>query len=250
MIFRLPVLLFSLLILCGCSKVLDFEDLSSSEISIAHLKSLCKGDHYPITGGYTIRGVVVATDELGEFNNSIVIVDRSGGLEIAVDSHKIAEALPTYSEVKVTCNGLMLARIGGKIELGMPPSGNFPLDNIDETMFERHIHILGVCQEFTPAIKCFSEIGVEDISAIIRFDNIRLCDEEQGLSWCDKINDEPITTYRTFIDREGVSFTVRTLASCQYAKEPIPTKEISVIGVIDYSNNRYFLQIANKWFTQ
>ncbi len=244
MIFRLTTILFSLLTLLACSD--DCVNSTTQEVSIAYLKSLCKGDHYRITENYSIRGVVVATDWLGEFYKSAVIVDKTGGLEFAVDSRNIQEHLSIYSEATILCNGLMLARIGGKIELGAPPTSDFPLDNIDDMMFDRYIRVMGLCEDFAPTTKEFSEIGVSDISAFICFENIRICDEERGLAWCDIVDGKPITTYRTFIDHKGDTFAVRTLPYCIYATKTIPTKEITVIGVIDYSDNRYFLRIANK----
>ena len=197
----------------------------SGSVSIAYLKSLCKGDHYNITSDYTISGVVVANDWLGECIKSIVVVDRSGGIEIAIDSNNIAVSLPVFSEVEIFCNGLTLARVGGKIELGKPSYGEFPLANIEER---------------------FSDISVADISAVVRFDNIHICEDEQGLCWCDMVDDKPITTYRTFVDADGNRFAVRILSTCYYAADKIPEKEVSLTGVIDYSDNRYFLRIVNK----
>ncbi len=235
------------LLFIGCSAP-ESTSTEPKEVSIAYLKSLCRGDHYRIVNDYTVRGVVVATDWLGEMNKSAVIVDSSGGLEFAIDSRHIYEHLPILSEIEILCNGLMLARIGGKIELGAPPTGAFPLDNIDDEMFERYIRVVGTCSDFVPQTKQFTEISAEDISSIVRFDNVRICEEEQGLSWCDIEDGKPITTYRTLIDNEGNTFAIRTLGTCHYAKEKMPTKEISVTGVIDYSDNRYFLRIVNKWF--
>ena len=247
MIFRILGIIYSLLLLISCSTT-ESATSQPKEVSIAYLKSLCQGDHYRIVNDYTVRGVVVATDWLGEMNKSAVIVDSSGGLEFAIDSRDINEHLPIYSEVEILCNGLMLARIGGKIELGAPPTGTFPLDNIDDEMFDRYIRVIGSCKDFTPTTKRFTDICADDISTVVRFENVRICEEEQGLSWCDLENDKPKTTYRTLIDRDGNTFAVRTLGTCHYATEIMPTKEISVVGVIDYSANRYFLRIVNKWF--
>ena len=245
MILRLLILLFSTLLLLACSN--GFEDNPSIQnISIAHLKSLCNGDHYRIVNDYIVRGVVVTTDWLGEMVQSAVIVDRSGGLEIAIDSHNVGNLLPIYSEVEVLCNGLMLARIGGKIEMGAPSTGNFPLANIDEEMVGRYIRIVGTNANFKPITKRFAEIGTADISAIVRFDNVRICKEEEGLLWCDIVDGEAVTTFRTFVDAQGERFALRTLPTCNYARERIPTKEVSVVGVIDYSDNRYFLRLVNK----
>ena len=249
MIFRFTTLLFSLLSFIACTSPFNdgTTDSSPQEVSIAHLKSLCKGDHYRIAKEYTIRGVVIATDWLGELNKSAIIVDETGGLEIAIDSRNISEHLPIYSEVTILCNGLMLARIGGKIELGAVPMGDFPLNNIDDEMFDRYIQVVGVCEDFAPPTKRISDIGVADISSVVRLDNLRLYSEEQGLKWCDTVDGKAETTYRTFIDSEGNTIDIRTLSSCTYALEEIPQNEITVIGAIDYSDNRYFLRIVNKW---
>lgn len=246
MIFRLLVLICSSLLLVRCSNDKGATP-HTEEVSIAYLKSLCKGDHHYIADDFMVRGVVVATDWLGEMRKSAVIVDDSGGLELAIDSDSISVHLPIYSEVTILCNGLMLARVGGKIEIGAPPTGTFPLDNIDDGMIGRYIRVTGVREDFKPLTKRFADIGVGDISNLVRFDKVRICDEEQGLSWCDIEYGEPVTTYRTLVDDTGDTFAVRILDSCYYAREKIPKREVSVAGVIDYSANRYFLRIVNKW---
>lgn len=251
MIFRL-LTFFSILLFSACSTTPPSEGSSQSrEVSIAYLKSLCKGEHHRITEDISIRGVVVATDWLGELYKSAIIIDETSGLEIAIDSHNTSKHLPIYSEVSILCNGLMLARIGGKIELGAPPTGDFPLDNISDEMLNRYIRIMGICADFEPAIKRFSDICAKDISTLVCFEDIRLCDEEQGLEWCDADEEgKSTTTHRTFLDSDGNTFTIRILPSCSYAKEEIPTNEITVVGVIDYADNRYFLRIVNKWIIQ
>ena len=245
MISRLLTLILSLFTLFACSDVP--EENGPKRVTTAYLKSLCRGDHYRIVEDLSIRGVVVATDWLGELNKSLIVVDPTGGIEVAIDCKEIAGRVPIFSEVEILCSGLALARIGSKIELGAMPTGDFPLDNIDDVMFDRYIRVVGVCSDFEASTKRFSEVGSDDISNIFRFEGIRICDEERGLKWCDTDeNNEPITTYRTFVDSEGYTLAVRTLATCDYATESIPTNEITVIGAIDYSDNRYFLKVVNK----
>lgn len=247
MIFRLLIALISaIFISCSNSASHIGDSPESGEVSIAYLKSLCKGEHYTITNDYSISGIIVATDWCGEMNKSAVVVDRSGGLEFAIDIRNINESLPIYSKVTIFCNGLTLARIGGKIELGATPTGDFPLGNIDDEMLSRYIRIDGVCEDFEATTKRITEIGADDISAIIKFDNLRICDVEQDMAWCDMVDGEPITTFRTLADREGNTIAVRILATCDYADVAMPTKEISVVGIVDFADNRYFLRIVNK----
>ena len=245
MIFLL-LTIFSMLCAVACEPSSNNAPSRSEEVSIAHLKSLCKGDHYRIVSDYTVRGIVVATDWLGELHNSAIIIDESGGLEIAIESQNISKQLPIFSEVKIACNGLMLARIGSKIELGLPPTGDFPIDNIDDEKFGRYVRIEGVNSDVVAPTKRFSEIGADDISRLVRFDNVRIVLDEPKMLWCNIVDDAPQTTFRTLVDSEGYTFDLRILSTCYYATEEVPTNEISVIGVIDYSDNRYFLRIINK----
>lgn len=249
MIYRAIILLCSIIIATACHTPSNYTELSES-VSIAQLKSLCKGDHHRIVEDITVQGVVVAGDWLGELHKSIIIADETGGLEIAIESQNISSIIPTFCRVAIQCNGLMLARVGGKIELGASPTGDFLLDNISEEMIERHIRIVERSCDILPATKQFSEIGSDDISRYVKFDHIRICDMERGLSWCDEVDDEYVTTIRTFIDSEGNTFAIQTLPTCKYAHEKIPENEISVAGVIDFSDNRYFLRIVNKSIIQ
>ena len=249
MIFRLLTALFSVALLLSCNNKEGHDIGTTEEVSIAHLKSLCQGDHRLIAENISVRGVVVATDWLGELHNSAILIDKTGGLVVAIDLDNVSEELPLNSEITIQCNGLMLARIGGNIKLGVAPTGDFPLDNISSESFSRYIHIVELDKAISPTTKRIEEIGVEDICTLVKFDNLRICDAERGLSWCDIVDDEAVTTYRTFVDREDNTLAIRTLSTCNYAMSVIPANEMSVAGVIDYSDNRPFLTIVNKAIT-
>lgn len=236
----------SLLALTACSGFTE-QGEGAEIISIAHLKSLCRGDHHRITRDYAIEGTLIANDIMGEFINSIVVIDESGGIEIAIEGNHIAVDLPIYSKVEILCNGLILARIGGKIALGAPSTEEFPLANIGVEKVGRYIRVVGSDHDFAVRTAAITELCPSDISSLLRFDNLRICEEERGLAWCDTIEGEAVTTFRHFVDLNGNTIEVRTLPTCEYRNEEIPENEISVIAVVDYSDNRYFLRISNKW---
>ena len=244
MILRLLAIAISLLLTISCHEGGGVS--RRKEISIAYLKSLCRGEHYLVVDDYRLRGVVVANSWLGEFPASVVVVDESGGVEISIESPSLDNELPIYSEVEILCSGLMLARIGGKVALGARSNDDFPLANIDGELLSHYIRPTGRLCEFLPKVKRFDEICNDDISSLCRFDRVRICDEERGLKWCDTLDGELVTTYRTLVDADGNRLEVCTLPTCHYALEDIPLNEISVIGVIDYSDNRHFIRSANK----
>ena len=225
----------------SCSKSAD----EAREVSIAHLKAMCHGERAIVAEECYVEGVVVANDWLGEYPKSVVVVDDSGGLEIAIAAEKIYTWLPIYSRVKLFCGGRTLARIGGKVELGAAPTGDFPIDNIPEWEARRSFNVVGVAEEFSFPTMRIAEIGLADVSRAVRIDGLRVVDAESGLSWCDVVDGVTQTTMRTLIDREGNTIGVQTLSSCAYGEEKIPTTDFSVVGVVDAANGECFLRIIN-----
>ena len=244
MMWRFWIIAISLLLALSCQERGAVG--GGEELSIAHLKSLCSGDHHHIVGDYRLRGVVVAGGWYGEFPGCIVVADDSGGVELYVESAELGAAELLNTEVEIHCSGLMLARIGGKVALGAPSTDDFPLASIGGEELSQYIHLTGRKTHYQPKNKRFTDITADDISSPFLFEEVRICDEERGLKWCDNVDDEAVTTYRTLLDAEGNRLDVCTLPTCHYALEDIPLNEISVVGVIDYSHNRYFIRIANK----
>ena len=242
--YYLSLLFVVMLVGVACSTGEGGND-TPRKVSIAYLKLLCRGSHHTITEECYIRGVVVANDWLGEYQKSVVVVDESGGVEIAIASNSLYSWLPVYSEVEIFCGGRTLARVGGKVAMGDAPTQDFMLDNIEEAEAQRIVTIVGIEENFTPVKRRISELQISDIGSVVWIEGLRIVEEEQGLLWCDVVEDVPATTIRTLIDREGNTIGVQTLASCVYGENKIPTTEFSVVGVVDAANGECFLRIIN-----
>lgn len=55
-----------------------------------------------------------------------------------------------------------------------------------------------------------------------------------------------VATEREIVDTRGRTFTVRTAATCVYAKEPLPQGTGSLYGIIDYFAGKYTLRVTNR----
>lgn len=225
-------------------------DTSSTDngetVSIAYLKSLCSGTVYPIRSDISICGSVVANDWLGEFYKSIVVSDSTGGIEICIDAAQLYRQLPVYSRITVFCNGMALGRVGGKIELGAYPSGDFPVDGLPAETISTYIRIdETACEPVPPAEKRPGEIGISDIGTLVVFRDISLAGDIGNGCWCETENGEYVTTRRRIVGDDGCTFAIQTRGSCIYAGEEMPTGKFSVSGIIDYSGGEYFMVTAN-----
>ena len=249
MISRLLIAICSVALLLGCNNSTEGKD-EPQVLNIAHLVSLCHDDHYRIVEECRLRCVVVANDLYGELYKSIIVGDKTGTLQINVDVRNYDECFPLYSEVDIYCCGLMLARVGHRIEMGAAPTGEYPLSNIEEAVVDRYIRRTGHRGTYAPTTKLIAEISPLDIGEIVTIEDVRIEEAESGMFWCDFVDGEAISTLRTLIDKRGMTLPLRTISTCLYAGERMPQNEISVTGMVDYSDDRYFLRILNKWITQ
>ena len=249
MISRLLIAICSVALLLGCNNSTEGKD-EPQVLNIAHLVSLCHDDHYRIVEECRLRCVVVANDLYGELYKSIIVGDETGTLEINVDVRNYDECFPLYGEVDIYCCGLMLARVGRRIEMGAAPTGEYPLSNIEEAVVDRYIRRTGHRGTYAPTTKQIAEISPLDIGEIVTIEDVRIEEAESGMFWCDFVDGEAISTLRTLVDKRGMTLPLRTISTCLYAGERMPQNEISVTGMVDYSDDRYFLRILNKWITQ
>ena len=238
------------LLLAGCDKATEpgfAETPEASQHTVAYLKSLCDGRaSIAVTQDVTIRGFITANDLFGEFDRTIVVEDASGGISIA-DHPSLADDYPFGAIATVRCNGLTLCNYGGKIELGAEP-GDYGAGAIPREELSRHIRVTlpeeGESHRAAPLT--FGEVEPRHIDTRVRFDGVRFA--EPGKTWCDTDPEtgRTVATERTILDAEGNEFTVRSAATCAYAKEPLPSGTGSLYGIIDYFAGKYTLRVTNR----
>lgn len=241
--FRTAILISALWLL-GCSPEPPAYGEYESGVSIAYLKSLCRGSSFDITDDITICGSVVANDRLGEFYKSIVIVDDSGGIEVAIDKQDIYLNLPLHSRITIFCSGLSLGRLGGKIELGAHPTGNYPVDGISADQFSHYFKTEAGGENTSPVERTIGSLTVADISSFVVFRNLHLAGEPHD-AWCATENGEWIDTTHTLEDASGATLSLRVNAECSYAGMPTPKGKFDIAGIVDYADGAYFLRISN-----
>ena len=240
-----------LVVACGSATRPEFSELPDDKserglVSIAYLKSLCKGLSTTITSDISIRGTVVANDVLGEFYKTLVVVDACGGVEIALDTERLCADFPIYANVSVTCNGLAVGRVGGKVVLGAKPTGEYTVDRIAEGDVSKYlVWRQGDVTSAVPRRVAIAKLGVECVSEYVMIEGVRFADEEVGLQWCDRVDEEFVDTERHIVDAAGDILSVKVAARCEYAGEKIPSGVGTVCGILDYSGDGFFLRIAN-----
>lgn len=235
----------------GCDKATEpafGEEPGATQHTVAYLKSLCDGrSSVAVTQDITIRGFITGNDLYGEFYKTIVVEDASGGIQIAADYTSLEEEYAFGAIATVRCNGLTLCDYGGKIQLGTTPEENGP-GRIPRGELPRYIRVAPpeAGETHRAARLSFGEVSARHIDTRVRFDNVRFANP--GVTWCDTDPEtgRVLATERTVVDAEGNEFTVRTAATCVYAKEPVPQGTGSLFGIIDYFAGKYTLRVTNR----
>lgn len=252
-VHRVATVLCSLLLAVACvsgtkpeySELPD-DGAESGLVSIAYLKSRCNGLSTTITSDLSIKGTVVANDLFGEFYKTLVLVDKSGGVEISIDRESLCDDFPLYANVSVICNGLAVGRVGGKVVLGAQPTGEYTTDRIADDDVSKYLHWYdNDISLVEPRRAKISELGVEHISDYILFEGVRFADDEVGKRWCEKVDDEWVDTERHIVDAEGNMMTIRVSSYCEYASEKLPSGSGALCGIVGYAGEEYYLRIAN-----
>lgn len=238
-------LLCCLLILVGCtSSKLEYDNPQNS-VSIAYLKSLCHSTSHYIDEDIVISGRVTANDWLGEYYKSIVIEDNSGGIEIAIDRHSIYNDIPIDCRITVLCCGLALGRSGGKIELGMRPTGEYSVDNIDGSLLDNFIIVDKSPQKSEITKLTIDQIETRHISCTVQIEGLQIT-EPHCDTWCENLSDKGIDTEHIATDKSGRQLKIRVRGGCEYANAPIPKGRFTVCGIIDYAADAFYLRPTNK----
>lgn len=219
-----------------------------SEVSVAYLKSLCKGSSTVIRNDLTVTGRVVATDKLSEFRGAVVVADAGGGIEISVDSERTDILMPLYSEVKIHCQMLALGDYGGKIILGAEPSSGYAVDRLSESDLPHFVEVLSTATSLPEAFPVeIGALSAADISRYVVLDDVRFVDGETGLAWCDfdPQTMRRVDTYRHIVDSAGDTLAVYTRGACAYASVMLPSGDCRIYGIVDCFNGGYSLTVSN-----
>lgn len=222
------------------------ETVHPSEISIAYLRSMATEQSVTIDKPYSVRGCVTATDAYGEYFKTICVEDSTGGIEVLIDGFSLYTLFALYDEVRIDCHGLALGRYGSRIELGMPPTGEYTVDRIPESETGRYFTIFdGKGGAFAPEDVAISDLQPSHVGRTVRIAGLKATVPDE--SWCDfdAAAGEYVDSERKVSDDAGAELTVCVRGECRYAAEPIPYGRFALCGVVEYRSGAYAIRPTN-----
>lgn len=236
----------------ACEPASKVPESGEQDVSIAYLKALYSGVPTEITADMRITGTVVSSDRDGNFYHTLVLDDRSGGIEIKLGMDEIFKRFMIHTRVSVRCGGLWLGTYGGTLQLGTEPSTGaepsetYETQQLNETEIAEHLFPdNGFYGEVLPRTVAIPELSERDVSTFVALESVRFVEAEQGLTWADVSQDAPPATDRHIVDTQGNTLIVRTSRYARFAARTLPRGTGRIEGVLGYFGADYQLVVTD-----
>ncbi len=177
-------------------------------------------------------GVVISSDEQGNFYKTLVLEDETGGIRFTINSTGLFNKFPLNRRVFVKAKGLFigdyrdLPTIGaGK---GTNNSGNAIIERIPDVLIEKYL-FKGKKNEPSPIReKTIAEITIADVNRLIRIKDVEFEAGALGLAMAESSAD----ANRTLVDCTTNTMDIRTSRYSDFADAAVPDKHGTVDAVV------------------
>lgn len=194
----------------------------TANTTIADLKAMVTtGEIIEITEDLIVDGVVVADDRSGNFFRSLILQDETAGIEVLINLTSAYNDYPIGRELFIKLKGLHLGIVSGVIQLGgytYIESGAEELGDI--VLLSDHIFAGKRVGEPEPKVTTINALSTEDITTVIRLENVEFANFELGQTYSDPVGRRSIN--RTVQDCNGNEIVVRSSGYALFAGELIP----------------------------
>jgi DNA/RNA endonuclease YhcR with UshA esterase domain len=200
--------------------------------TIAQLKSrlVTPGSFVAIEDDVIIKGVVVADDRSGNFFNSFILQDETGGIDVRISISNAYNFFPIGRELYIKCQGLVLGDNSGVTQLGgytYTQTGAVRLGNIVNTgAFIFRSKKVG---EPAPKVRTINALVGGDITTLVKLENVEFVPADTAELFADAVGLR--TLNRTIQDCNGNTIVVRTSGFATFAVDVTPKGKGSITGI-------------------
>lgn len=243
------ILIMAAGLLC-CSKPFDkpgeYPDPAiTADMTIAQLKSLHtrKGNFDLIAEERVISGIVVADDRSGNYYNSIVIQDTTGGITLLMERAALYNDYPAGRRIYIKIKGLMLGDYRGNLQLGagidMTDPADLILSGIASPLLSRYVIKGSLRNEVTPVVVTAAQLttSLQDryMNTLIRLDSMELPLADSNATYAN--TSSKLAASYQLGNCSGMAIALRTSAYASFAGSRMPSGNGSVTGIYTLYNS-------------
>ncbi len=202
------------------------------------------GQIVEITDDLIVDGIVISSDEAGNFYKTLVIEDESAGIRLSIDRTGLYNDYPKNRHVYVKLKGLYigdyheLPTIGAGV--GTSNSGNTIIERIPSALLNEYV-IKGKKNQASPIReKTIAEVSLSDVNRLIRLTDVEFVSGNLGKQMADGNQD----ANRTLTDCSGNTLDMRNSHYSNFADATVPDKHGSVEAVVGIYNTTMQLGLS------
>ena len=237
-IIQFTAVLFAALLLGstiqGCKKRFDeppVEEYPSitPNATISDIKALHTIGNTPtlITDSLVIEGIVVSSDEAGNFFKQLIIQDDSAGIELRIELSNLYSEYPVGRKVWVKCKDLFVGDYEGNHQLTINDAG----DRIPEGMLSKFLIGGPEDQIVTP-----QSVSILDIknstryrNMLVELDNVQFAAADSGQTYADAVTSSSLN--RSIQDCNGNAIILRSSGYATFASDLTPGGNGKALGI-------------------
>ena len=219
-----------------------YNPAADSVITIAQLKAMYKGviENDSIVDDVTIKGVVVSSDEEGNFYQVLAIQDETGGIQILLEPRSLFLHYRIGQTVYVKCKGLHLGAYGSLIQLGNRNIAK--LSEITTAEVPKYLFRDGLPTQVTPVT--YTSAGAITVgtaeNTYVRLTGVRFKNAGK------KVVPGSDDSNQTIVFSDNSEIIMRTSSYSKFAKNVLPGDTGTIYGVITRYNSTVQF-VLNLW---
>lgn len=251
----LPILFFCALMLQTACVDQDFDEPPVpngsnlvANTTIADLKAgYISGNFQEITDDIIIEGIVITSDEAGNFYKELFIQDATGGIGLSINVTNLYNEYPLGRKVFIKCQGLTLGDDNGSIQLG----GGITTGNNGDPLLARIEDVLltdfiekGPRDQTLPiqTIK-ISDINEGMVNSLVKLENVQFASIDAGETYADPI--QQFSLNRTVEDCDDNQIVLRSSGFSSFAADLTPENGGSITALLSIFRSDYQLLISD-----
>jgi len=237
-IIQFTAVLFTALLLGstiqGCKKRFDeppVEEYPSitPNATISDIKALHTIGNTPtlITDSLVIEGIVVSSDEAGNFFKQLIIQDDSAGIELRIELSNLYAEYPVGRKVWVKCKDLFVGDYEGNHQLTINDAG----DRIPEGMLSKFL--IGGPKDQIVTPKAVSILDIKNSTRyrnmLVELDNVQFATADSGQTYADAVTSSSLN--RSIQDCNGNAIILRSSGYSTFASDLTPGGNGKAFGI-------------------
>lgn len=141
---------------------------------------------------YTVSGVVVSSDESGNFYKTLILQDQpvnpEVALEIKIDLRAYFSRYNLGRKIYLNLNGLSITEVKGKFVIGYL-TGNL-VKEIPESLINRHLVRSNETLDIEPDPIRFEDVSIEKTNMLVFLEGLQVSRQDQGKSFSSEVYDQ------------------------------------------------------------